>query len=228
CRKFVMVSTDKAVNPSNIMGATKRMAEMTCQTLSAGSKTRFITVRFGNVLGSAGSVVPLFRKQLSSGGPITVTHPEITRFFMTIPEACQLVMEAGAVGKGGEIFVLDMGEPVKITYLAEQMIRLAGKVPGEDVDIVFTGLRPGEKLYEELFYDNEPLVATNYDKIKLVQAPAKGLENLDHLISEFRDACDAYDNKRVNELLWNLIPQHKTQHDQSLGSNVIPISKVVK
>jgi len=228
CHKFVMVSTDKAVNPSNIMGATKRMAEMACQTLNAKSKTRFITVRFGNVLDSAGSVVPLFRQQIIKGGPLTVTHPDITRFFMTIPEACQLVMEAGAVGKGGEIFVLDMGEPVKISYLAEQMIRLAGKVPGEDVDIVFTGLRPGEKLYEELFYDDEPLVATSYDKIKLVQAPTKGLDNIDNLIREFQNACDAYDNARVSELLWSLIPQHKVQLDRSSESNVIPLPVVAK
>lgn len=228
CEKFVMVSTDKAVNPSNIMGATKRMAEMICQTLNSAPKTRFITVRFGNVLGSAGSVVPLFRQQIAKGGPITVTHPDITRFFMTIPEACQLVMEAGAVGKGGEIFVLDMGEPVKIVYLAEQMIRLTGKIPGQDVDIVFTGLRPGEKLFEELFYDNEPLVATAYDKIKLVQAPGRGLDNLDNLINEFQYACDTYDNARVGELLWSLIPQHKIQADQDLGSNVIPLTMVVK
>lgn len=228
CQKFVMVSTDKAVNPSNIMGATKRMAEMVCQTLNMDSKTRYVTVRFGNVLGSAGSVVPLFRKQIENGGPVTVTHPDITRFFMTIPEACQLVMEAGSVGKGGEIFVLDMGEPVKISYLAEQMIRLAGKIPGEDVDITYTGLRPGEKLYEELFYDDEPLVATAYDKIKLVQAPAKGLDALDELINKFRQACDAYDHKRVNELLWGLVPQHKITPDLGPRSNVIPIQKVVK
>ena len=228
CEKFVMVSTDKAVNPSNIMGATKRMAELICQTMSLRSDTRFITVRFGNVLDSAGSVVPLFRKQIAKGGPVTVTHPDITRFFMTIPEACQLVMEAGAVGKGGEIFVLDMGESVKIVYLAEQMIRLTGKVPGEDVDIVFTGLRPGEKLYEELFYDNETLIATAYDKIRLVQAPTKGLDNIDNLIKEFRSACDTYDNARVNELLWRLIPQHKVPVDRVSESNVIPLPTLAK
>ncbi len=228
CHKFVMVSTDKAVNPSNIMGATKRMAEILCQTLGSGSETNFITVRFGNVLGSAGSVVPLFRKQIEKGGPVTVTHPAITRYFMTIPEACQLVMEAGSVGKGGEIFVLDMGEPIKISYLAEQMIRLAGKVPGEEVDIVFTGLRPGEKLYEELFYDDEPLVATDYDKISLVQAPTKGLQNIDSLIQEFSEACDTYDSKRVKELLWSLIPRHKVTRDSNRESNVIPMPKVAK
>jgi len=137
-------------------------------------------------------------------------------------------MEAGAVGKGGEIFVLDMGEPVKIVYLAEQMIRLTGKIPGEDVDIVFTGLRPGEKLFEELFYENEPLVATAYDKIKLVQAPASGLDNLGDLIKEFQHACDNYDNARVGELLWSLIPQHKVQVDRGLVSNVIPLPTVAK
>lgn len=228
CHTFVLISTDKAVNPSNIMGASKRLAEMICQTLNASGQTHFITVRFGNVLGSAGSVVPLFREQIEKGGPVTVTHPDITRFFMTIPEACQLVMEAGVVGNGGEIFVLDMGEPVSIRYLAEQMIRLAGKVPGEDVDIVFTGLRPGEKLYEELFYESESLGATAYDKILLVQAPSRGLGNLDELVRDITVACDDYDNDRIAEILWNIVPRHQTRSTTGTASNVIPLPRVAK
>jgi len=170
CATFVMVSTDKAVNPANIMGSTKRLAEMLCQFLNQRSATCFITVRFGNVLGSAGSVVPLFQEQIRGGGPVTVTHPEITRYFMTIPEAAQLILQSTAMGKGGEIFVLDMGEPVKIRYLAEQMICLSGGVPDEDIDIVYTGLRPGEKLYEELFYSREQFHATEHEKIMLASS----------------------------------------------------------
>ena len=164
-KKFVMISTDKAVNPTNVMGATKRAAEIFCQNLNQQAVTQFITVRFGNVLGSAGSVIPRFKKQLKNGGPITVTHPDMTRYFMMIPEASQLVLQASAIGQGGEIFVLDMGEPVKITYLAEQLIKLSGKVPYEDIDIVFTGLRPGERMYEELFHENENLEKTDINKI---------------------------------------------------------------
>jgi FlaA1/EpsC-like NDP-sugar epimerase len=181
--KFVMVSTDKAVNPTNVMGASKRIAEIYTQSLykhlSMTSQhkgaanvlphTRFITTRFGNVLGSNGSVIPRFQKQLEEGGPITVTHPDITRYFMTIPEACQLVLEAGSMGKGGEIFVFDMGRPVKIVDLAYKMIRLAGKVPDVDIRIVYSGLRPGEKLYEELLNNSENTLPTYHEKILIAK-----------------------------------------------------------
>ncbi|MFY8184634.1 MAG: polysaccharide biosynthesis protein, partial [Bacteroidia bacterium] len=152
-QKFVMVSTDKAVNPTNVMGASKRIAEIYIQSLGKTAQTKFVTTRFGNVLGSNGSVIPRFKKQIEAGGPITITHPEITRFFMTIPEACQLVLEAGCLGKGGEIYVFDMGKSVKIVDLARKMIKLSGLQEGKDIEIIYTGLRPGEKLYEELLAD---------------------------------------------------------------------------
>jgi FlaA1/EpsC-like NDP-sugar epimerase len=165
--QFVMVSTDKAVNPTNVMGASKRTAEIYVQSLHSQGKTRFITTRFGNVLGSNGSVVTLFKNQINNGGPITITHPDVTRYFMTIPEACSLVLEAGTMGKGGEIFVFDMGESVKIIELAKKMIRLSGLELGRDIQIVFTGMRPGEKLYEELLNDNEAILPTYHPKIKI-------------------------------------------------------------
>ncbi|WP_133512154.1 polysaccharide biosynthesis protein [Candidatus Thiosymbion oneisti] len=214
CEEFVLISTDKAVHPINIMGATKRVAEILCQAIFEASKTRFETVRFGNVLGSAGSVVPLFRRQIECGGPVTVTHPEIKRFFMTIPEACQLIMQAAAIGRGGEIFVLDMGEPIAIADLADQMIRLSGQLPGEDIAIEYVGLRPGEKLYEELFYESEDLAETAHPKIRIARrGPVPESEKLARGLEALEAGVRAGDEAALHAALGTLIPQWRDPLD---------------
>ena len=206
-RRFVLISTDKAVNPTNVMGATKRMCEMIVQSRRGHSKTDFVAVRFGNVLGSNGSVIPRFKKQILSGGPVTVTHPEITRFFMTIPEAAQLVLQAAAYAKGGEIFVLDMGSPVRIYDLARKMIRLSGLVPEKDVAIRFTGLRPGEKLYEELLMSEEGLTQTDHSKIFVGKPMEISPEVLSEQLKRLEQVSSA-DADAVKKVLEEIIPTY--------------------
>lgn len=227
CATFVLISTDKAVNPTNVMGASKRLAEVLCQNLDRRAPdTSFITVRFGNVLDSAGSVVPLFREQIARGGPVTVTHPEVKRYFMTIPEACQLIMQAGAVGQGGEVFVLDMGEPIEIDYLARQMVMLAGRTPDEDVEIRYVGLRPGEKLFEELFHSGEPLTQTPYAKILLARFREVDWRTLDEAIGKLERACARFDEAAVRSVLEEMVPEYVTGDGAPAGSNVITLEKV--
>ncbi|HHL34685.1 MAG TPA: polysaccharide biosynthesis protein [Desulfobulbaceae bacterium] len=206
--RFVLVSTDKAVNPANVMGATKRVAELFCQNFSKRSATKFITTRFGNVLGSAGSVVPLFQKQIEAGGPVTVTHPEITRYFMTIPESVSLILQAGAMGGGGEIFVLDMGEPILIRKLAEQMIRLSGFIPDEDIKIVYTGLRPGEKLFEEILHESEGLQPTNHAKLLLARSRAVDWDWLLGELDVLREAAVSRAVGHLKEHLKAIVPEY--------------------
>ncbi|GAA0262861.1 polysaccharide biosynthesis protein [Rhodanobacter caeni] len=221
---FVLISTDKAVNPTSVMGACKRVAEIYCQNLDAHSSTRYMTVRFGNVLDSAGSVVPLFRRQIRSGGPVTVTHPEISRYFMTIPEACQLILQAASLGEGGEIFALDMGEPVRIRDLAEQMIRLAGKKPGSEIPIVYTGLRAGEKLFEELFHPLENYSATAHAKIFLAQHREVSWELLQALLNKSVDAVADFREEDLRRCVSSLLPSFRWS-EVAQPDNVVSIRR---
>ena len=205
--KMVLISTDKAVNPSNVMGASKRIAEIYTQSLSKISTTKFITTRFGNVLGSNGSVIPRFRQQIQNGGPITITHPEITRYFMTIPEACQLVLEAGAMGKGGEIFIFDMGKSVKITDLAKKMILLSGLELNKDIQIVFTGLRPGEKLYEELLNDKEKTIPTHHSQILIAKVNEYDFNTITTEIAELISLFNNQNNQSIVQKMKQLVPE---------------------
>ena len=218
-KKFVMVSTDKAVNPSNVMGASKRIAEKYVQSLQLrsvkennGKGTKFITTRFGNVLGSNGSVVPLFSKQIAAGGPVTITHQDIIRYFMTIPEACQLVLEAGSMGKGGEIYIFDMGKPVKIIDLARKMIKLAGFIPDKDIPIKIVGLRPGEKLYEELLNDTSKTIATYHEKIMIAEEIQEEFENLHLEIEELIGMSTFFSNEDIVGKMKKIVPEFKSMN----------------
>ena len=220
CETFVLISTDKAVNPTNVMGATKRVAEMVCRDLGARAATRFVTVRFGNVLGSAGSVVPRFRRQIEAGGPVTVTHPEVTRYFMTITEACQLIVQSAMLGSGSEIFVLDMGEPVRIRYLAEQMILLSGRAPGEDIEIVYTGLRSGEKMNEELFHHDESLTATTHSKILRARTREVEHARVESVLARLEDASERFDEAAIEAALTELVPEFERMPPASVDNVV--------
>ncbi len=210
--KFIMISTDKAVNPTNVMGASKRIAEIYVQAMGHEKKTRFITTRFGNVLGSNGSVIPLFRNQIAKGGPLTITHPEVTRFFMTIPEACQLVLEAGSIGRGGEIFIFDMGQPVKILDLAKKMIQLSGLILGKDIQIKFTGLRPGEKLYEELLNINENTLPTHHPLIMIAKVREYSLSEVSSEISDLVAMLPSKLNLDIVRKMKQIVPEYKSQN----------------
>ena len=225
--RFVMVSTDKAVNPTNVMGASKRIAEIYVQSLYHNAvknqvKTKYITTRFGNVLGSSGSVIPRFRKQIEDGGPITVTHPDITRYFMTIPEACQLVLEAGNMGNGGEIYIFDMGKSTKIVDLARKMIKLSGLTLGKDIQIVFTGLRPGEKIYEELLNDEENTLPTHHAKIMIGKVRTYDFKEVETNINELIGLYQSQDMMKIVSKMKNIVPEFKSKNSiyESLDNDV--------
>jgi FlaA1/EpsC-like NDP-sugar epimerase len=210
CKRFVFVSTDKAVNPTNVMGTSKRICELLVQkeNVLADAGTRFMTVRFGNVIGSVGSVIPLFKKQIQEGGPVTVTHPDMIRYFMLIPEACQLILQAGAMGKGGEIFILEMGEPVKIDQMARDLIRFSGFEPEADIKIVYTGLRPGEKLYEELMTDLEGVIPTNHQKIRVLNSHTGDVSLLNSRLQELKIAAENRDPDQIRKVLHQIVPEY--------------------
>jgi FlaA1/EpsC-like NDP-sugar epimerase len=207
-----MVSTDKAVNPTNVMGASKRIAEMYVQSLGQICSTKFITTRFGNVLGSNGSVIPIFKKQIERGGPVTVTHPEITRYFMTIPEACQLVLEAGTIGQGGEIFIFDMGKSVKIIDLVRKMIKLYGLTVGKDIEIIYTGLRPGEKLYEELLNDQENTLPTHHPQIMRATVQELEYERINNQVNELITLFSSQNNFDIVSYMKTMVPEYKSNN----------------
>ena len=211
---FVFISTDKAVDPQNVMGRSKRLGEMICQSYNQSSHTKFITVRFGNVLDSVGSVVPLFREQIRKGGPVTVTHPEVSRYFMTIPEAAKLIIQAACLGKGGEVFVLDMGEPIKIAYLAEQMINLSG-YQVDDIEIEYIGLRPGEKLHEQLFNQSEQLISTAYPKILQASPTVLPKTTLTGKLDLLLDACEGFDQEMMQGLVIELFNKGQQRNPAS-------------
>lgn len=220
--KFVMISTDKAVNPTNVMGASKRIAEIYTQALGKTSGTKFITTRFGNVLGSNGSVIPRFKQQIENGGPVTITHPDITRYFMTIPEACQLVLEAGAMGKGSEIFIFDMGQSIKIVDLAKKMIKLSGLTLDKDISISYTGLRPGEKLYEELLADQENTMATHHKQIMIAKVKEYDFSEISNTVNELISLFDKQDNSSIVKKMKALVPEFKSNNSifESLDSAI--------
>ena len=211
CDSFILISTDKAVNPSSLMGACKRVAEVYCQSLSNHSNTEFLTVRFGNVLGSTGSVVPLFKRQIEQGGPVTVTHPDMVRYFMTIAEASQLIIETSAIGHGGAIYILDMGNPINVDYLAKEMIKLSGKRPGDDIEIIYTGIRKGEKMSEELFHDDETNIDTGHDKIFLAKSRQQSWQSVDSVVANIDRSIDEFDESLLVSLIKKLVPEFKVE-----------------
>ncbi|MDM8538558.1 polysaccharide biosynthesis protein, partial [Desulfobacterales bacterium HSG17] len=216
CEKFVFVSTDKAVNPFNIMGASKRVSEMIVQNqnIIEKSNTSFITVRFGNVIGSVGSVIPLFKKQIQEGGPVTVTHPDIIRYFMLIPEACQLILQAITMGKGGEIFILEMGDPIKIDHMAHDLIKFSGFEPDVDIKVEYTGLRPGEKLYEELMTELEDVVQTDHKKILVLNSTKVDLGVLNDKLGKLRIESQNRNVEKIKSLFKEIVPEYNPYPEQ--------------